>query len=469
MNNRIKNITSLKNKFGKIAGSNSGSFVYSFLHQLTNLLLGFSGFLVLIRILPKAEFGTWVLFLSITVLFEMGRNGLIQNSFIKFYVNADQETRSKIMSGSVIINVITTLASLLILNIAAPFIAFLWSSPLLIELLRYYSLTALFSIFYSQISFLFQARSEFKGIFIINLIRLSFLFLGILLLGFSNLNLGLFSLVIFQAIGFLAGGAAGYLLFCRTMKFDFIFDKGWITRLFNYGKYVLGTAMSSIFLNNVDNIMLGSLIGPASVALYNIAYRIVNIVEVPIATITAVVFPKSAERIETEGKKSIKYLYERSVGAILALIAPAVLIIYLFAEEIVLLIAGEQYLESVSVLRIILVFTIVKPFLRQFGITLDAIGKPQINFYTILVLMVVNIISNYILIGLAGLTGAAYGTLFTLLVSMVINRIILKRELEIKFRNVFVYWKKFYADTFAVIISQIKPKSVLTEINEVVK
>ena len=149
--NTHKKIESLKNKFGKIAGNDSGSFIYSFLHQLSNLLLGFSGFLVLIRVLPKEEFGTWVLFLSITVLFEMGRNGLIQNSFIKFYVTADENTKSKILSSSLFINVTTTAISLIILNASAPFIVSLWSSPMLIDLIRYYSLTALFSIFYSQI------------------------------------------------------------------------------------------------------------------------------------------------------------------------------------------------------------------------------------------------------------------------------------------------------------------------------
>ncbi|MEZ4847758.1 MAG: hypothetical protein R3B93_03850 [Bacteroidia bacterium] len=57
-------------------------------------------------------------------------------------------------------------------------------------------------------------------------------------------------------------------------------------------------------------------------AIYGTAIKITNLVEVPTQSIAAIVFPQSARRIENEGRESVKRLYEKSVGVILALIIP---------------------------------------------------------------------------------------------------------------------------------------------------
>jgi O-antigen/teichoic acid export membrane protein len=453
----------IKEAIDNIAGKSSRSFGYSFLQQLTNLLAGFIGFLILVRVIPKDDFGMWVLFLSITVLFDMARNGLIQNAFIKFFVVSDDDTKPRIITASTLLNFIITCVSIILLNLAAPLLAAIWNSTILIYLIRWYTITAFFSVFYSQFNFLLQAKSNFKGVFLINFARQAFFLLGIIVLSISNELDSLVSLVLLQSAGIMLGGLLGYMIIKDEIKLKFNIDKSWIIKLFNYGKFVLGTSASSIFLNNIDNMMLGFMIGPASVAVYNIAFRITNLVEVPIATISLVVFPQSAQRMKSEGLQSVKYLYEKSVGAILAMILPVSIMVFIFAENIVVFVAGDQYIASADILRIIVLFTLLKPFLRQFGTTLDAIGKPQINFYTILILSLTNLISNYIFINLMGVIGAAVGTLLTLLISLLINSVILKKELQIKIINPIIYLYQIYNDTFKMLFNSVRCNTKLSE------
>lgn len=164
---------------------------------------------------------------------------------------------------------------------------------------------------------------------------------------------------------------------------------------------------------NVDQMMIGSMLGPVPVATYNAASRILNFVEAPLSSISTIVFPKTTERIRTEGLSSARYLYEKSVGLMIAIIFPALIICLIFPELIITILAGEEYLDSVVILQVIIFISLLKPFDRQSGVFLDAIGKPRLNFLIVLTSLSINVVLNYFLIMEYGLIGAAYATLFS--------------------------------------------------------
>jgi lipopolysaccharide exporter len=76
-----------------------------------------------------------------------------------------------------------------------------------------------------------------------------------------------------------------------------------VKKLFHYGKYVFGTNISSMIYTSIDQMMLGYLMPVSAVAIFNTANRVTNFVEVPLSSVAAIVFPQSAKRIETHGKK----------------------------------------------------------------------------------------------------------------------------------------------------------------------
>jgi lipopolysaccharide exporter len=59
------------------------SGTYTILQRFFNVLFGFGAFAILVRVMPKNEFGVWALFVSVTSLIEVARIGLIQNALKK--------------------------------------------------------------------------------------------------------------------------------------------------------------------------------------------------------------------------------------------------------------------------------------------------------------------------------------------------------------------------------------------------
>ena len=61
-------------------------------------------------------------------------------------------------------------------------------------------------------------------------------------------------------------------------------------------------------------------------------------------------------------------------------------------------------------LQTVILFSFLRPFSYQFGTTMDAIGKPRINFWVNLLTMCLNYGCMYLGLRYIGWLGAAYGT-----------------------------------------------------------
>ena len=128
------------------------------------------------------------------------------------------------------------------------------------------------------------------------------------------------------------------------------------------------------------------------------ALRVNNLAEVPTTTLATILFPQSAKRNHAEGVSAAKYLYEKSVGVLLALIIPLIAFILIFANVIVNIIGSEKYAAAVPVLRLTIFYGFFMAFAIQFGTVLDSIGKPKINFLITALGACVNLCSNYFFI-----------------------------------------------------------------------
>ncbi|MEQ8573669.1 MAG: polysaccharide biosynthesis C-terminal domain-containing protein, partial [Fulvivirga sp.] len=91
------------------------------------------------------------------------------------------------------------------------------------------------------------------------------------------------------------------------------------------------------------------------------------------------------------------------------------------------------------VLQVMAIYGVFEPFQRQFGVTLNAIGKARINFYFIVISSTVGIIFTYIFIDQYGVMGAAYSTLITYALSAIIIQYILYKQIGVNTANIFKY------------------------------
>lgn len=424
------------------------SGVLTLLQRLFIVLFGFIGFYVLIRIFTKEEYGIWMLFISVTTVAEVLKQGLIKNATVKYIVSSSEIEKPQVLSASLILNAIITGVIVVVLVSIAPFLSIKWNAPELDYILKIYAITSIIYIFFYHFEYIQQAHFNFKGTFVSYFVKQGLFLLYILVLFFLNKKPSIINLAVAQVVTVFISMIISFFYAKQYLRFQLKIDKAWIMRIFNYGKYTFGTNLSTMIFGNIDQWMLAYIISPISVAIYNPAVRISNLVEVPTLSIASIVFPKISERLKEQGKEGAKYLYEKSVGVILALLMPGLLFIVIFTDFVIAFIAGENYTETIPILQVTILFSIFVPFARQFGTLLDGIGLPKVNFYFIMSQAALNIVFNYFFITAFGVLGAAIGTLCTYFIGFVFNQIYLYKLIRTNPRNVVVYALNFYKEIF---------------------
>ncbi|MFL9481430.1 flippase [Chitinophagaceae bacterium LWZ2-11] len=430
------------------------------LQNISSVFFGFGSFYLLVRMLDKHSFGTWTLFMATTTIFEMIRSGLIQNALIKFLSFSERSEHDKILSASFTMSGVLTLACIIINLCLANYLAVKWDSPELVNMFYMYSFVYIFSGILSQFHWIEQANLTFQGIFITNFIRQGVFFVFIVIAFFTKFKIQLIYLVYVQAFCALLSASIEYRFIKKFLRFTYSVSLEWVKKLFNYGKFAFGTSISSILSNTIDQMMLGAILSPAASGAFNIAVRITNLVDIPTNSIAVIVFPQSAKRLATEGKEGIKYLYEKSVGTILAILIPGLLFLYFFPTFVVHVIAGNQYAETIPILKITTLYCLLIPFGRQFGTILDSIGRPKITFIIVVLTATLNLTLNYFMIKQWGVMGAAYATLTSNVIAFAVAQFILYKELKVNIANTFIYAYMFYPEFYN---KYVKPRLVRTK------
>lgn len=422
------------------------SGIINVLQNFSGVFFGFAGFYILVRVLSKQDFGVWTLFMSATTILEAIRSGLIQNALVKYLSAAEKELHITIISASTAISAVITTVCIGIIVAFAPYLASIWESPQLVQLLYLYSLVFACSGILTQFNAVEQANLKFQGIFINNLIRQSSFFGFVLICYLIDFKVELIQLVWVQLGSVVLSTLAAYSFVRHHFRLNLAIDRAWLGKLFGYGKYSFGTSVSSLLSGTVDQMMLGALLSPAASGAFNIAVRITNLIDIPGNAIAVVVFPQSSRRMEEEGKSAVKYLYEKSVGTTLALVLPGVLFLYLFSDYVIHFIAGEKYADSIPLLHVTLLYCLLIPYGRQFGTILDSIGKTRTTFLVVVGTTVANLTLNYFLIVAYGVMGAAYATLISNVLGFIVAQIILKREVGVSLSNTILYMFRFYPE-----------------------
>lgn len=421
---------------------------FTVIQNISGIFFSFGSFYLLVRSLDKLHFGAWALFMSTVTVLEFIRGGLIQNALIKYLSFTEKEEHSQIISASFIISGILTAFCILINLCFAHYLSKIWNSPELVNLFHLYSLVFIVSGFLTQFNSIEQANLKFRGVFISSFVRQGVFFLYIFTCYILQVKILLINLVYAQFATFLLSTLISYFSIRSYLTFSFKLHREWIKKLFDYGKYAFGTSVSSILSSTIDQMMLGAILSPVASGAFNIAVRITNLIDVPTNAIAVIVFPQSAKRIETEGKDAIKYLYEKSVGTIIAILVPGVLFLFLFADFAVNFIAGTKYEESVPLLKVTLLYCLLIPYGRQFGNILDSIGRPKLNFMIVLLTATINIALNYLFIIRMGVMGAAYATLCSNIIGFLISQYILRKELNVRVFNSLRYAWSFYPEFY---------------------
>ncbi|MEL6133553.1 MAG: flippase [Bacteroidota bacterium] len=415
---------SIKRFFQKIPDS-----AYAMMGQGANMLGALLVMLMLVRAFDAALFGIWVLYQALFTFAEMARMGFVQNGLVKFATGHPTHYK-EILTSAFALNMALGIGLWGLLIVVTPLLANLWETPALTHLVWHYGFTVVTLGSLRFMEYIQMANKDFRGVFWGNLIAgLSYACL-IGLAFWGAFELQPVHAIYGQGIGACVGLV--FVWFYRRSFFRFgSFKLHWLKKLFHYCKYVLGTNISSMILQKVDIAMLAYFINPAAVALYNISSKAPNYMEVPLKGGAQFYFPRIAEAAQHKTPRDVARLFEGAIGMLLAINIPLFLGAFVMAKYIMLFMGGKEYIEGYFILQILLFNTLIKPWGRMFGTTMDAIGYPKVNFRMVFFSLFANALLNYLLIPIWGVLGAALATTCTLCLSTLVSLVILRKYVPI--------------------------------------
>jgi lipopolysaccharide exporter len=434
----------------------SGS--HSLLNNIQGLLFGFGGFYFLVRLLNKHDFGIWSLFVATTTIFEMARNGLVQNALIKFLAQSPEEEKPDVISASFFLSGLITLACMIINICLAGYLSRIWHDPVLVAMFYTYTVVYFLNGCLSQFQFVEQANLGFAGTLLSTSLRQGGFFLFVLGAFILKRPVSLISLVYVQGLSTMAGALVQYGYIRKQLVFSRSIHRAWIRKLFNFGKYAFGSSISGILTGTINQMMLGAMLSADAAGVFNVANKIMNLAEIPTNAMGIIVFPQSSKRFEKYGADASKYLYEKSVGTILALLLPCLLFLYLFPGFTVRFIAGKNYLDTIPIIKLTVIICLFPPFSRLFGTIVDSMGRPKLSFYMILLFTLIELALNYFLIPVYGIMGAVYATLIANVLFFIAIQILLVKEISVNFLNAFVYAGRFYGEFYRAYVKPVLKK-----------
>jgi len=422
----------------------SGS--YTLMLNVQQVLFGFGSFYFLVRMLDKTSFGVWTLFVATTSIFEMARSGLIQYALVKFLSESDDEDKPKIISASFALSA-AIMCVCIIVNISlAAWLAKLWQYPGLLKMFLIFNGVYILQGLLSQFQWIEQAHMKFQGILVTTMMKQGGFFLFVFVSYIFHSGISMTDLIYTQIICTALAALVEYFYVRNYLRISWQVHMIWVRKLFAYGKFVFGTYLTTVLSGSVNQMMLGTMISPAAAGSYSVANRIVSLTDIPTNALGAIVFPQSAKRFASQGADAGKYLYEKSVGTIIALLVPLVIFVFCFPGFVVRLVAGLKYLDAVPMVQLIILTCLFSPFDRFFGVIMDSIGRAKLNFLIISSFISLTLVLNYILIGKIGIMGCIYGTLMADAVVVVVRQVLLYKILNVNPLSPFIYAWRFYPE-----------------------
>ena len=211
----------------------------------------------------------------------------------------------------------------------------------------------------------------------------------------------------------------------KQVSWRFI-DKHLLKALFVYGLPLSGTLMMNLMINNSDRIMLSWLKGNEYTGLYSAVYDLTNFSLIIIMmAINLAIYPLIIKAYENNEQDKTFSLLKQNAIILMLISLPLLLVFLFFPHQLSDLLLGQQFREvGTNIMPIIGVASFI------WGIKAFYFDLPFLLTHKTLSLliigiigMVLNIILNYLLIPSYGIDGAAYATLITTIVVLLITAI----------------------------------------------
>lgn len=389
--------------------------------QIITSAFGFIWIVLLARYLGVSDFGIMNFAISFTtimsIFIDLGLN-LYTTRDLSRYPDLAQKYIGNAIPLKAFLSVIIFIATLIILVIMN-------YNSLAIEVVLLFTIHTIFLNVGNLFNGVFQAFGKLKYQAIGITINSALILIGTVLLVYFNLGL------ISVALAYISGSLITLIYLYNNIRkitvvpkleFDFSFWKDSIKSAIPFG--ITGIFTTVYYM--IDTVMLSFIIGSVAVGIYSSAYKIIAVFITLYTVYTFVVFPLMS-KFYKDSEDLLKISYEKSVKYLIMMMLPIAIGITIYSQDIVVLIFGNAYILSGSVLGI-LIWNVLFVMVNGASANLlnssnNEVAVTKINGLACLI----NVVLNTILIYYLSYIGASISTVITGIVVCILMTYIITR------------------------------------------
>lgn len=373
-------------------------FKWSFLNKIVTQSLLFTFSVILARILEPNDYG---MFAMITVFSNFGmlfKDFGFGQALIYKKDNTKQELDS-VYTFNIFIGLILTLVFFLL----APVIADFYQQPKLKDLTK--AISAIFLIqSFGLVNFIqLKKKIDFKRLAIIeNTSLLSSAIITVILAyyGFGVWSLAMRSImnITFRTV---------MLILVSDYKPTFQYDFKVIKDFWKYSFNVSANGFLTYWMRNLDNLMIGKIIGQGALGLYSMAYQIMLL---PIRNISNVIkdvlFPSFAS-INNDINR-IRQVYLKVIQSIALITFPLLAGIAIMSDSFVYIVLGDKWEAIIPLLTLLALVAIPQSIFTVNGVIYLNTGRPDIPLKINSISLPIYALGFYIGLKTNGILGLVY-------------------------------------------------------------
>jgi O-antigen/teichoic acid export membrane protein len=394
---------------------------------------------ILYRSLPVSELGVYIFFLAISGLIDTLRAGFLSITFIKFYSGTEKERADQVAGSAWFIGLFITGMSVLV-NIPTYFIAGYVQDPGLNLFLKYFSIISVITLPSFMANCVVLAEKRFDRFLWLRIFTQGSFTLCVFALAFLK-DLSLNVVLITYAVSNLFASLVVLILKWTKVHTLRKTHKATVMELFHFGKYSMGTNIGSNLFNVTSTFVINFFLGPAALAIANVGGKLTQIIEIPLLSFASSGMSILSADYNQGNHTKVMYTLKKLVGMMTIAIIPVTVVSVIFAEPIIYLLGGKNYVntEAPNIFRLFMVIALMYPADRFFSLALDVIDKPKINFYKIIVMLIVNLVA--VLIGISlyhSIYSISIASIFPTAVAILMTYYPLNKYSKFNFWNIYV-------------------------------
>lgn len=362
---------------------------------------------ILARILVPAQFGIYGIATLVLGFLEM-----LTETGINIFLIQKKEKIDEYVNSAWAVSIVRGFLIGILIFVLAPFIASYFKNESAVFILYLVSVVPVIRGFINPSCIKYQKNLEFNKQFKYD--SVIFFTDAIFAIGLGIITKSENSFVYAMIISTILEVILSFVYFKPTPKF--VFEKTKTLEVINRGKWITGAGIFNYLFQNLDDILVGRVLGTASLGIYQQAYKISTL---PVSEVGEV-FNKVTFPIYVNLKDDtvrLRKAFLKTLLIISLLVVPFGFVVFKFPVEIVNFVLGENWISAAPVLQLLAIYGVTKAVSNSFFSLFLGIGKQEAVTYITLTSTLILVAILYPLIMIFGILGAAYATIIATVLS----------------------------------------------------